>query len=56
MGSASHQDLVLGCLLGWLVGCRTWLLEALSREFRESLPMKLLHVDDFVLIAETKEL
>ena len=32
------------------------MLEALSREFREGLPMELLYVDDLVLIAETKEL
>ena len=31
-------------------------LEALSREFREGLPMELLYADDLVLIAETKEL
>ena len=31
-------------------------LEALSREFREGLPMELLCADDLVLIAETKEL
>ena len=33
-----------------------YLLEALSREFREGLPMELLYADDLVLIAETKEL
>ena len=31
-------------------------LEALSREIREGLPMELLYADDLVLIAETKEL
>ena len=31
-------------------------LEALSREFREGLPMELLYADDLVHIAETKEL
>ena len=31
-------------------------LEALSREFREGLPMELLYVDDLVLVAETEEL
>ena len=32
------------------------MLEALSREFREGLPMELLYSDDLVLISETKEL
>ena len=32
------------------------MLEALSREFRAGLPMKLLYADYLVLIAETKEL
>ena len=32
------------------------MLEALSREFREGLPMGLLYANDLVLIAETKEL
>ena len=32
------------------------MLEALSREFRESLPMELIYMDDLVLIAETEEL
>ena len=31
-------------------------LEALSRKFREGLPMELLYANDLVLIAETKEL
>ena len=31
-------------------------LQVLSREFREGLPMELLYVDDLVLVAETKEL
>ena len=31
-------------------------LEALSREFREGLPMELLYADDLVLVAETEEL
>ena len=45
-----HQGSVLSPLLFIIV------LEALSREFREGLPMELLYVDDLVLIAETKEL
>ena len=32
------------------------MLETLSREFREGLPMELLYADDLVLIAETKKL
>jgi len=31
-------------------------LEALSRRFREGLPMELLYADDLVLMAETKQL
>ena len=31
-------------------------LEALSKEFREVLPMELLYGDDLVLVSETKEL
>ena len=31
-------------------------LEALSREFREGLPMELLYADDLILMAETEEL
>ena len=45
-----HQGSVLSPLLFIMV------LEALFREFREGLPMRLLFADDFVLIAETKEL
>ena len=45
-----HQGSVLSPLLFIIV------LEALSREFREGLPMELLYMDDLVLIAETKEL
>ena len=32
------------------------MLEALSREFREGLPMELLYADDLVLMAESEEL
>ena len=32
------------------------MLEALSREFREDLPIELLYADDLVLIVETKKL
>ena len=45
-----HQGSVLGPLLFIIV------LEALSREFREDLPMELLYADDLVLIVVTKEL
>ena len=45
-----HQGSVLSPLLFILV------LEALSREFREGLPMELLYADDLVLVAETEEL
>ena len=45
-----HQGSVLSPLLFIIV------LEALSREFRECLPMELLHADDLVLMAESKEL
>ena len=45
-----HQGSVLSPLLFIIV------LEALSREFREGLPMELLYADDLVLIEETKEL
>ena len=31
-------------------------LEALSREFREGLPMELLYADDLVLMADSEEL
>ena len=34
----------------------TLILEALSREFREGLPMELLYADDLVLMAESEEL
>ena len=44
-----HQGSVLSPLLFIIV------LEALSREFREGLPMGLLYAYDLVLIAETKE-
>ena len=45
-----HQGSVLSPLLFIIV------LEALSREFREGLPMELLYADDLVLVAETEEL
>ena len=45
-----HQGSVLSLLLFIIV------LEALSREFREGLPMELLYADDLVLVAETEEL
>ena len=45
-----HQRSVLSPLLFIIV------LEALSKEFREGLPMELLNANDLVLIAETKEL
>ena len=40
------------------LGVDEWIvmMEALSREFRAGLPMKLLYADYLVLIAETKEL
>ena len=45
-----HQGSVLSPLLFIIV------LETLSREFREGLPMELLYADDLVLMAETEEL
>ena len=45
-----HHGSVLSPLLFTIV------LEALSREFREGLPMELLYADDLVPITETKEL
>ena len=45
-----HQGSVLSPLLFIIV------LEALSREFREGLPMELVYADDLVLVAETEEL
>ena len=45
-----HQGSVLSPLLFIIV------LEALSREFRDGLPMELLYSDDLVLVAETEEL
>ena len=45
-----HQGSVLSPLLFIIV------LEALSREFREGLPMELLYADDLVLMAESREL
>ena len=45
-----HQGTVLSPLLFIIV------LEALSREFREGLPMELLYADDLVLMAESEEL
>ena len=46
----AHQGFVLNPLLFIIV------LEALSREFREDLPMELFHADDLVLMAESEEL
>ena len=45
-----HQGSVLSPLLFIIV------LEALSREFREGLPMELLYADDLDLVAEIEEL
>ena len=45
-----HQGSVLSPLLFIIV------LEALSREFREGLPIELLYADDLVLMAESEEL
>ena len=45
-----HQGSVPSLLL-FIIVC-----EALSREFREGLPLELLYADDLVLMAETKEL
>jgi hypothetical protein len=45
-----HQGSVLSPLLFIIV------LEALSRRFREGLPMELLYADDLVLMAETEQL
>ena len=45
-----HQGSVLSPLLFIIV------LEDLSREFREGLPMELLYADDLVLMAESEEL
>ena len=50
LGWGVHQGSVLSPLLFIIM------LEALSREFREGLPMELLYADDLVLIAESKEL
>ena len=45
-----HQGSVLSPLLFIIV------LEALSRNFKQGLPMELLYADDLVLMAETEEL
>ena len=44
-----HQDSVLSPLLFIIM------LEALSKEFREGLPLELLYADDLVLMAETED-
>ena len=44
-----HQGSVLSPLLFVIV------MEALSLEFREGLPMKLLYADDLILMAESRE-
>ena len=44
-----HQGLVLSPLLFVVV------METLSLEFRESLPMELLYADDLILMAESRE-
>ena len=46
----SKQGSILSLLQSIIV------LEALSREVREGLPMELLYADDLILFAETKEL
>ena len=45
-----HQGSLLSSLLFIIV------LETLSKEFREGLPMELLYADDLVLMAESEEL
>ena len=45
-----HQGSVLSPLMFIIV------LEALSREFREGMPMELLYADDLVLMSESEEL
>ena len=45
-----HQESVLSPLLFVIV------LEAMSREFREGLPMELFYADDLVLMADSEEL
>jgi len=47
-------DVHRGSVLSQLIFVRV--LEALSREFREGLPMKQLYADDLVKMAETEEL
>ena len=56
-GRVGLPMLQLGCTMAqFSARCKLKVLKALSKVFREGLPMELLYVDDLVLIAETKEL